>query len=131
MESSFRDKFTWINVTSLLKSGELDPETNDVLQKLVASFSSSNKASGEQKPVFGVRELEEGHFIFTPSTIKQTKDEIIDFMQNQSSNNDSTVSTHKTTRSRDNSPTHGYSLNDAYVPLLEIPKGKSILILKQ
>ena len=94
---------------------------------------NSSKTGCEQKPVFGVRELEESHFILNPNTLQQTQDEIIDFMQNQSS--DGKLKTHKTNRSPHNSATQGIQRDSAnkegndtasseiYVSLPEIPKG--------
>ena len=131
MEASCSDRYTWTNLNSLLKSGKLDPETNDIVHKLIASFSISNKATGEQKPVFGVRELEETDFIFNKQTIQETKNEIIDFMQNQSHASNLKVSQTKTSRSRHNSTTQSPNkdgsidfANEPYVPLLEVPKGR-------
>jgi len=96
---------------------------------------NSSKTGSEQKPVFGVRELEESHFILNPSTIQQTQDEIIDFMKNQSSDGKLKNNKPKPNRSRHNSATPGIhrdpvnkeehvtSSSEIYVSLPEIPKG--------
>jgi len=118
-----------------LDCGELDPETCDVVHKLEISYLNSSKTGCEQKPVFGVRELEESHFILNPSTIQQTQDEIIDFMKNQSSDGKLKNNKPKPNRSRHNSATPGIhrdpvnkeehvtSSSEIYVSLPEIPKG--------
>ena len=96
---------------------------------------NSSKTGCEQKPVFGVRELEESHFILNPSTVQQTQDEIIDFMQNQSHDGKLKNNKPKPNRSRHNSATpgiqrdpankegNGTSSSEIHVSLPEIPKG--------
>ena len=100
---------------------------------------NSSKTGCEQKPVFGVRELEESHFILNPNTVQQTQDEIIDFMQNQSS--DGKLKNNKPNRSRQNSATQGIqhdsankggnvtSSSEIYVSLPEIPKGHILAMI--
>ena len=129
------DRFVWTSITSLLDSGKLDPENSDVVQKLSISYLNSNKTGNEQKPVFGVRELEEGHFIFSTSTVQQTQNEIINYMQNLSSNDNLKNVPPNSNRSRHSSGSRGEtcdqenksfeipSVGEAYVSLPEIPKG--------
>ena len=73
-------------MTNLLASGVLDPETTDVVRKVKNSFSLSSK--NEQKPVFGVRELEEKDFIFTSESVQKDQKEVVS-QDKKSANNDS------------------------------------------
>ena len=87
-----------------MASGDLDPETTEVVRKLMDSFSASSKIGNEQKPVFGVRELEESDFIFNSESVQRHQKEI----------------------SVTNQKTSDGARDDAFLSLPEIPKGTLI-----
>ena len=126
------DKYVWTNLTSLLKSGALDLETNDVIQKLQYSYVNISKTGNEQRPVFGVRELDESHFILDTDKNKQNENEMINFIPSSEGEGNTTqaskLSLHnssikgKLPESADKGNS-SRSPNEVYVPLSEIPKG--------
>ena len=85
-KENLNDRFVWTSTTNLLASGVLDQETTDVVRKVKNSFSLSSK--NEQKPVFGVRELEEKDFIFTSESVQKDQKKVVS-QDRKSGNNDS------------------------------------------
>ena len=125
------NNYAWKEIPQLLCSGDLDPETNDIVHKLSVVFSDSIKTGNELKPVFGARELDETHFILNAEELKQSRDDIMECTQNQDINDKVIDIRNKVTRSRHNTSVQDEPKNqnkmpdidEAYIPLLEVPKG--------
>ena len=128
---SSSSRYAWKEIPHILRSGDLDPESNDVVHKLSVAFSDSIKTGNELKPVFGARELDESHFILDAEEVKHNRDEIVECIQNQDIDDRAMEIKTKATKSRHDSgvqdkPKRQNNVSDidtAHAPLLEVPKG--------
>ena len=128
---SSSSRYAWKEIPHILSSGDLDPESNDVVHKLSVAFSDSIETGNELKPVFGARELDESHFILDAEEVKQSRDEIMECIQNQDIDDRAMEIKTKSPKSRHDSlvldkpkrQNNVSDINEQYAPLLEVPKG--------